>query len=140
MDFIEGDSEILGRKIIIEYLRNQFNTQRGDFCEGELVYINLAKSYFNNAVRGLGSIINDELCFQVNQDAKWFYEAITGKEIISEQEANKTIKKIKTYQKMLNQFIENPENSNITGNTNKLSMFIDNLWNMYPEKLYEFEQ
>jgi hypothetical protein len=140
MDFIEGDSEILGRKIIIEYLRNQFNTQRGDFCDGKLVYINLAKSYFNNAVRGLDSVANDELCFQVNQDAKWFYEAITGKEIISEQEANKTIKKIKTYQKMLNQFIENPENSNITGNTNKISMFIDNLWNMYPEKLYEFEQ
>lgn len=140
MDFIEGDSEILGRKIIIEYLRNQFNTHRGDFCEGELIYVNLAKSYFDNAINGLDSILNDELCFQANQDAKWFYEALTGKEIISEQEANKTIKKIKGYKERLNKFIKNPEDSNITGNTTQISMFVNNLWNMYPEKLYEFEQ
>ena len=27
----------------------------------------------------------------------------------------------------------------IKRNGNKLSIFVDNLWNMYPEKLYEFE-
>ena len=132
-------SDYLDRKTIIEYLRNQFSINRGEFIGGEKIYVNLAKSYFNNAIKGLDSAINDELCFQINQDAKWFYEAITGKEIISKQEAIKAREKIKDSKKRLNMFIRNPEKSNITGNTNQLSIFVDNLWNMYPEKLYEFE-
>jgi len=142
MELIEEDSEILGRKIIIEYLRIQVNTHRGNFSNGELVYINRAKYFFKNALKGLTAIIeNKDPPNWINRDALWFYEALTGEKIIPEKHKEKieeVIAEIKKSRKRLNNLVKIPIESQTNGNSKELANFIEKLYASYPEKLYDF--
>lgn len=142
MEFVES-SDILDRKIIVEYLKTQFNTYRGDFNDGEKVYLKIARSYFQNALDGLNVVANNGTHEHwINQDARWFYEALTGEEIICgspKEKIMKVIDEVEESKKRFEKFARNPEKSKKTGNTKQLESFVNKLWNSYAEKLYDLE-
>jgi hypothetical protein len=123
----EVNSSKLSRPVVIEYLNTRLNCDMGEPTAGEKVYLSIAESYFENAISGLNAILNDKTRPKKNEDASWFYEALTNNKMIKEKNIPKFIKKIREAKKRLDFLVENPIESYENGNSEQLAIFVEKL-------------
>lgn len=136
MEFLEENQEGFSKEVIRRYLKIRLLSDMGKLNKVESYYLSIMNSYFNNALNGLKSVISNPSQDWINEDASWFYEALTGERIIGKKFQKRKmldiIQQVEEERKRLEFLANDPIKSYEKGNSAKLADFIDKLWGVTP--------
>jgi hypothetical protein len=121
------------RQQAVGYLRIQIQSNKKEFSELGLMYIVLTKSYLDNAISGLESILHPEEGYILNDETIGFYKALKKRTNLENptEEIRTVIKELRDSKKRLDDFVGNPNKFYNSEDAPKLSRTLDNLWDSY---------
>jgi hypothetical protein len=127
-------TEKFQRQAAIGYLIVQIRSNKSEFSVDGINYATLAQIYFDNALKGLSSLIlpTEEGYFPA-QETPYFYKAFVekGNEADKTREIQGVIKKVRTIKEDLELLVKNPEDFYESGKVAELSLGLDKLWEAY---------
>jgi len=117
---------------IFGYLILQLRDNKTEFSETGRAYVKLAKGFFDEAIKGLESILHPEKGYVINNATLKIYQAIKGdKEINKAEDIKEAIEEIENSKKRLDKLVNDPEKFYESRDFFMLDWTLRNLWENY---------
>ena len=116
----------------IGYLRIQIQENKTNLGELFSYYTSFTENIFNEAIKGLESMLHPEKGYVINEETLEVYQAFKGsKEINKSKDVREVIEELESSKKRLNSFLKNPKEFYESDEVGKLSLVLDKLWEYY---------